>query len=368
MSGGVLVAFAVTVHLVWFAGALPVQGRERAHASMRWWAPLVWAFVHYAWPGVAGLGVAYVVGASGLGFFLHALCGVGAVCLVVAAVACLSHVGAALTMRPPWPQGSALASDFAGYKSLRMWVGLLATMALNGLAVEGSGRLLEWTGKGAAPTVRAYQPLLETLARKPDPAADLRGFTRATLADIAQAVHEHRSLNVPAAPGALPKVDAAQGALARLPRPPMGDRATARALGVQASQLAARRAAWSEVADAYARAHAADRRDPLILAELASAQMRAGQPARALDSLVEALRLDPRFSGAWMLLAELRLRNSSGEPRQVQEAARYYLVAFWFTRDRPALIKRYRAKLKPGPEDPPHTAAAFQIALQRLTP
>jgi tetratricopeptide (TPR) repeat protein len=106
----------------------------------------------------------------------------------------------------------------------------------------------------------------------------------------------------------------------------------------------------------------------LILTELASAQMRAGQPARALDSLVEALRLDPRFSGAWMLLAELRLRNSSGEPRQVQEAARYYLVAFWFTRDRPALIKRYRAKLKPGPEDPPHTAAAIQIALQRLTP
>lgn len=364
MSVGVLIAYVLTVLLIWFAGALPVLGKAPAHASMRGWAPLVWAFVHYAWPAAVGLAVACVLGTPGLGFFLSTLYGVAAIGLAVLAVMCLSHVGVALTMRAPWPQGAGLVQHFAGYKSAGMWVALMATLALNGVAVEGSDSLSAWITQPAP--VKAGQPLLESAARKPDPNKDLRGFTRAALADIAQAVNEQRNLNAPAVTSALPKAEAAMGTLARLPRPPVGDKPAARALIVQANQLVQRRADWSEVADVYARAHAADRRDPTILVELATAHLRAGRHARAIEPVLEALRLDPKLSSAWMTLAELRLHASSGEPRLVQEAARYYVVAFWFARDRPSVVRRYTGKLKPRPGDPPHNIEAITIALQRL--
>ena len=32
------------------------EGRAKlVHAGLRWWAPLAWAFVSFAWPGIAGL-------------------------------------------------------------------------------------------------------------------------------------------------------------------------------------------------------------------------------------------------------------------------------------------------------------------------
>ena len=98
----------------------------------------------------------------------------------------------------------------------------------------------------------------------------------------------------------------------------------------------------------------------------AARNLRAGRHARAKEPVLEALRLDPKLSSAWMTLAELRLHTSSGEPRLVQEAARYYVVAFWFARDRPSVVRRYTGKLKPRPGDHPHNIEAITIALQRL--
>lgn len=145
MSKGILAAHAVTAGLVWLAGARALLGQQPAHASLRWWAPAAWAFVHFAWPGVAGLAVAYVAGARDLGVASHVACALAALCLVVAAVASVSHAGVALTMQPPWPRHAGLADGFKGLRGIPAWAAVLATVALNLLALQGSARLLERT-------------------------------------------------------------------------------------------------------------------------------------------------------------------------------------------------------------------------------
>ncbi len=148
VSTSAQVACGLTALLVWWAGASPVTGADPAHARLRGWAPPLWAFLHAAWPGVAGLAAAYAVGVSGLSPLAHTLQALAALCLALAAAACLSHTGAALTLQPPWPASALLASGFAGHRNLWVWIGLAATAVLNALTVFGSARLLELSGVG----------------------------------------------------------------------------------------------------------------------------------------------------------------------------------------------------------------------------
>ncbi len=365
-SIGILMAYSVTVLLVWFAGLETMTGKAPAHANLRWWAPLAWAFMTFAWPGVAGLTVAYLIGVSGLGFFTYAvqiLLGLG---LLVAAVSCIAYGGVALTLRPPWPKG-LFDAEFRTLRSGWIWVALLATLALNANTLSGSGRLLEFgSDSPSAPAAPSQKPLIDQVGKKPSPKKDMSAFVRATLADIAEAVNDHPRLAGPAGPGVLPQVDAAVAALLALPSPREGDRLRARYFVNQANLASARDPVWPEVADVLAQAHAADPQDADILASLAFAQIQAGRHGAALASALESLRLAPRSANGWTRLAQIRLVSANGDPRQVQEAARYYVVAYWFAQDRRQMLRYLNGKRKVGPGDPADNPAAVSIALQRL--
>ena len=364
---GTLIGYALTALLVWFVGLATMVVKDPAHASLRWWAPLVWAFMTFAWPGVAGLAVAYLIGVSGLGFLTYTVNLVLGLGLLLAAVCCISYGGVALTMRPPWPSAFSGPSEFRALRSGWVWLALVATLALNVTLADGSGRLLEGgAGWGGASTSLSRKPLIEKLDKKPLPNKDMTGFVRATLADIAEAVNDHPRLATPFAPGALPQVDAAVAALARLPRPPAGDRARAKELNNQANQLMARKSDWSEIADLMAQAHAADPQDAEILNFLAYSQMQSGRHAEALKNILESLRLAPTSANGWNRLAQIRLAAAKGDARQIQEASRYYVVTYWFSRDRPRVMRYFNGELTVGPGDSPDNPAAVSIALQRL--
>jgi tetratricopeptide (TPR) repeat protein len=274
--------------------------------------------------------------------------------------------GVALTMRPPWPSAFS-GREFRALRSGWVWLALVATLAVNVSTLDGSGRLLEGgAGWGGASTSLSRKPLIEKLDKKPLPNKDMTGFVRATLADIAEAVNDHPRLATPFAPGALPQVDAAVAALARLPRPPAGDRARAKELNNQANQLMARKSDWSEIADLMVQAHAADPQDAEILNFLAYSQMQSGRHAEALKNILESLRLAPTSANGWNRLAQIRLAAAKGDARQIQEASRYYVVTYWFSRDRPRVMRYFNGELTVGPGDSPDNPAAVSIALQRL--
>lgn len=142
MSTGILVTYAATAGVVWLAGIQALIAPHAAHASMPAWAPAGWAFMHFAWPGVAATSMAYAVGAGDLGLAAQSACLLAALCLSAAALATLTRVGVALTMQPPWPGDAPLPPAFSGVRSLPAWVALLATAALNLLIVQGPVRLL----------------------------------------------------------------------------------------------------------------------------------------------------------------------------------------------------------------------------------
>ena len=364
---GTLIAYAVTVLLVWFVGLATMVVKDPAHASLRWWAPLVWAFMTFAWPGVAGLAVAYLIGVSGLGFLTYTVNLVLGLGLLVAAVCCIMYGGVALTMRPPWPSAFSGPSEFRALRSGWVWLALVATLALNVTLADGSGRLLEGgTGWGGASTGLSRKPLIEKVSKKPSPTRDMKGFVRATLGDIAEAVNDHPRLAGSAGLGALPQVDAAVVALEALPRPTVVDRQVAKFFRNQANQMRAQKHDWSVVADSLGSAHTADPQDPQILNDLAYAQIQAGRHDEALVSALETLRLAPRLYSGWIRLAEIRLVSANGDPRQIQEAARYYVVAYWFAPDRRVALRYLNGELKVGPGDSPDNPAAVSIALQRL--
>ena len=365
-SIGAMIAYGVTVLLVWLVGLETMTGKDPSHASLRWWAPLAWAFMTFAWPGAAGLAVAYLIGVSGLDVLTYGVNLVLGVGLLVAAVSCIAYGGVALTLRPPWPKG-ILNRDFRTLSSGWVWLALVATLALNVTTWDGSGRLLEGgSGWGSAPAGIGRKPLIEKVDKKPLPTKDMNGFVRATLADIAEAVNDHPRLAAPFAPGVLPQVDAAVAALARLPRPPAGDRARARDLNNQANQLMARNSDWAPIADLMAQAHAADPQDAEILNFLAYSQMQSGRHAEALKNILESLRLAPTSANGWNRLAQIRLAAAKGDARQIQEASRYYVVTYWFSRDRPRVMRYFNGELTVGLGDSPDNPAAVSIALQRL--
>lgn len=365
-STGILVAYVITVLLAWAGGLATITGKDPAHATLRWWSPLAWAFVSYAWPGVAGLTVAYLIGVEGLGLLAYSfaiLLGLG---LIVAAVSSMAYAGVALTMRPPWPKG-LVDKPFKGLGSGWVWLALVATLALNVTTWQGAGHLLQAFPRAErAPTLPTRKPLIEQVANKPSPEKDMRGYTRAWLADIVEAVNDHPRLSAAAVRGALPQVDAAEAALARLPRPPAGDRARATVLTTQAAKLVERNADWAQIAEVLGQAHAADPQDAQILNDLAYAQMQTGRHAQALAHIMESLRIAPTSPNGWNRLAQIRLVSANGDPRQIQEAARYYVVTYWFSRDRQRVLRYLKGELTVGPGDSPDNPAAVSIALQRL--
>jgi len=357
-SGTALSAYMLTAFLVWAAGAITLSGKQAAHGTLRGWAPLVWAGVHFTWPGVVGLGVAYVIGSADLDSVQYSKLLAVVAFIVLLGLVAVSPCCVALTMRPPWPKG-LLAENFNGLRSKAVWIALVATLLVNFL-VWNRHWALSWTPQSNAPNLKL---LLESVEKKPAIEKDPSGFSKATLADIVEAVYEHPNI---AAAVSLPEVDAAVAAMGRLPRPPRGDRVAAHKLNAEAEQLMIRGAKWGEVAEVLGRAHVADPPDVQILNELAYAQMRAGLHTKALENILETLRLAPTRANAWAALAQLRLWTSHGDTSTVHEAARYYLVAYWFSRDRARTLRLMKAKLTAGPEDPNGNRDAVQIVLHRL--
>ncbi len=127
-----------------------------------------------------------------------------------------------------------------------------------------------------------------------------------------------------------------------------------------------RNAEWTQIAEVLAQAHAADPQDAQILNDLAYAQMQTGRHAQALANIMESLRLAPTAPNGWNRLAQIRLVSANGDPRQIQEAARYYVVTYWFSRDRQRVLRYLKGELTAGPGDSPDNPAAVAIALQRL--
>jgi hypothetical protein len=66
-------------------------------------------------------------------------------------------------------------------------------------------------------------------------------------------------------------------------------------------------------------------------------------------------------------LAQLRIASAPGDARANQEAARYLVVAYWFSRDRPKFL-RYMTDEAKSKKSSSQFAAACKQALTRLSP
>lgn len=375
-SNSAALVFGLVLLVVCGAGSGALARKYASHATLPGWSPLVWAFMNFAWPGFAGLAAARVLGETGQGVG-HLLTFIAfAIGMVTLAPMVISRGGIALTMSPPWPI-AILPEGFKGLRSVSVWLGLAATLVVN-LTVWTTPQalhqrieaMLTRPDSKTSDTLKPNKPLLiqaTPASRMPSPEKDARGFVRANLADIVAEINGQPSLSRRATPGTLPKVDKAVEALSQLPRPPVGNSDAARRLVQTAKLLAARDSDPQSVIDQLVLAHQADPRDAEILTQLAFARLKTGTATMALESAVESLRLDPKRTNAWIALAQIRLTTATGEAWAMQEAARYYVVAYWYSRHRPTTLRFLKDKNKIGSNDVPGEAIAAGIALQYIT-
>jgi TonB family protein len=125
----VLGVFIICLLCVFAVGNLALIGTELAHRTLRGWSPLCWAFMNFAWPGIAALAATRVFSENkdGLQYILNVLLAVG---IIYAAAKAIAYGGVSLTMSAPWPR-AFLSDHFGGLRSYIVWFALIATLGVN---------------------------------------------------------------------------------------------------------------------------------------------------------------------------------------------------------------------------------------------
>lgn len=163
----------------------------------------------------------------------------------------------------------------------------------------------------------------------------------------------------------LPAADVAIKMINELPKPHRGDRPTARALLTQGLNMFNQNGNAAEAVVLLKRAHQTDPLDIQIVNDLAYVQMKNGQLDEAEDNLLATLMLAPKRTSAWANLAQLRTASAPTDERAIDEAARYMVVAYWFSNDRVKTLNFINQQIKSGNGSTPF-AVACKKALAKI--
>ena len=164
---------------------------------------------------------------------------------------------------------------------------------------------------------------------------------------------------------ALPAADAAIKLINELPKPQRGDRSAARVLLTQGLNLFNQNGSTADAVLLLKRAHQTDPLDVQIVNDLAYVQMKTGQLSEAEDNLLATLMLAPKRVSAWVNLAQLRTTSAPTDARAIDEAARYMVVAYWFSSDRVKTVNFIKDQIKSGNGSTPF-AQACSKTLERI--
>ncbi len=315
-SGWYLLGFGLAVLFTWLLGTITLQGKHPAHGSMHWLSPPIWALCGAPWPGLAaGLSCNMIAGAQGpwrTGFAV-----IGGLLAIGFAIWAMLRVGTRFTMDSPWP--TPIDEDSEDNNSGWFAVKTLATIALNiYLWTLGSAM---WSEARTAPP-----PPVSTLS------APLE-----SLASAVSAVPEPSKLK------SGPPMDKIKQALATIdakPKPPAGNVAEARKLQQQAAPLY-KKADWQAAYPLYQRAHEAASGLDDVAIQLGATEAALGKTADAIRHLDEGLSINPRNAAAWKILGDLELKGGAGSSASVERAVDYYLMSWWFAKDRKQALKAF---------------------------
>jgi tetratricopeptide (TPR) repeat protein len=194
---------------------------------------------------------------------------------------------------------------------------------------------------------------------------DLRAAGSQSLGQVAAAVNAIDDLGKNQSQTVLPAVDAAIKMINDLPKPQRGDRPTARALLTQGLNLFNQNGSVADAVLLLKRAHKTDPLDVQIVNDLAYVQMKNGQIDEAEDNMLATLMLAPKRVSAWVNLAQLRTTSAPTDERAIDEAARYMVVAYWFSNDRAKTLNFINQQIKSGNGSTPF-AVACKKALEKI--
>jgi hypothetical protein len=194
---------------------------------------------------------------------------------------------------------------------------------------------------------------------------DLRAAASQSLGQVAADVNAIDDLDKNQLQTVLPAADAAIKLIDDLPKPQRGDRPTARALLTQGLNLFNQNGSTADVVHLLKRAHQTDPLDVQIINDLAYFQMKNGQLDEAEDNLLTTLMIAPKRVSAWANLAQLRTTSAPNDERAIDEAARYMVVAYWFSSDRVKTVNFIKQQIKSGNGSTPF-AVACKKALEKI--
>ena len=389
-----LIAYIPVALISWAGGVSALFGREDAHRTLRWWSVIPWAFFSFGWPAIIGLTFCHLVAeVLSAGAYWKALLLFGITGFV--GILTMTHGGVAFSMDKPWPTGG-VQPDFKGKRSWWVWLAVLLTFSLNACLWEGIS--LPQLGASATLSSPTQAPLLPILGMpstsfsknqtsgicvgKANTADcvrtqldrdtkllpnDLRAAASQSLGKLVDSINAADDLSQKQAPGLLPAVDSVLSLLNQIPKPARGDRATAREQLNKGLALLNQNGPTPEAVSMMQRAHKTDPLDAQIINDLSYALIQAGRYNDAEDQLLTTLILAPKRSNAWTNLAQLRIASAPGDARANQEAARYLVVAYWFSSDRPKFL-RYIANEAKSNKSSSQFADACKQALTKLSP
>jgi tetratricopeptide (TPR) repeat protein len=352
-----LIAYIAVTMMSWARGVSALFGKKDAHRTLRWWSVIPWAFFSFGWPAIIGLTFCHLVAEFlSAGAYLKSLLLFSITGFV--GIRTMMHGGIAFSMDKPWPTGG-VRPDFKGKRSWWLWLAVLLTLSLNACIWQGiSLSQLGASATGSSPTQATLLPILGVPSTS---------FGKNQLGKLVDAVNAADNLSQEQAPGLLPAVDSVLSQLNQIPRPVRGDRATAREQLNKGLILLNQNGPTAEAISMMQQAHKTDPLDVQIINDLGYALILAGRYKDAEDHLLKTLILAPKRPNAWTNLAQLRIASAPGDARANQEAARYLVVAYWFSRDRPKFL-RYITDEAKSKKSSSQFAAACKQALTRLSP
>lgn len=305
-------AFAVSTLIIWFLGVVPLLGKERAHRTMSWWSPAVWAFLAAPWPAV---GAYLLCKTGGPGQTLSEGVFVFIIGLFAALVLSyqLASGGIRMTMSAPWP---VPLEDEGGTSDDWLWAKIIATVVLNVYLWDFGAAMWKTTAAASAemPALTAPLESLVNAVNAPKSYANLRNGPE--FDQIAKA---------------LAVVDA-------LPKPAAGDLEKARKLQRDAV-VEINKGTWETAYPLLLLAHKASPAADNIGVTLGLAESLTGRHDDARRHLIEALMINPRNSAGWRTLGNSEIIRGKGSELSIRQASDYYLAAWWFAKDRKRLLQ-----------------------------
>lgn len=332
-SGWYLLGFSLATLFIWLCGTLTLRGKEPAHGTMSWWSPAIWAFCAAPWPGLGAAVLCNMVASTHV-LWKAAFAFIFGLIPVLFAIWAVMRIGTRWTMSEPWP--APMNEDHTSESGWYLGK-IVATIALN-VHLWNLGSAM-WHEAHSAP---------------PPPISSLS----APLASLTSAVN---SVKNPSQLRSGPEMDKIKQSLANidaLPKPAPGNVAEARKLQQQAAPLYSK-ADWQGAYNLYKRAHEIAPALDDVAIQLGATEAALGKATDAIRHLDEGLSINPRNSTAWKMLGDVELRAGMGSAASVERAADYYLVSWWFAKDRKQALQAFN---KMAERD-----AVAKEAIQKLT-